>query len=350
MNIDDRKSIVLSEPFREEVYGFCMIFFRMFFGLTLAVAIHVSAAIAAEPTFPKEFLGDWHVLLGVPATNLGIQDEDTGLIGGNVKIEADRLTLDSPGEQPETVLTVDCKLLTEQRVDEKNRPVTGKEADARLAGKVTGDRRLLWATSDAGHLHVKILTSAPLKTKSFKGFYLSNQFGGDPEAIYLVLRRQAIPARSKHDKAADAKRILGDWKAVAHYDDAFLKNPGLTGTRMFSITAERINELDAKGQFVRPPVGFWGTYQIAAPVGSLGAIDLQLESWAGGGAGLMGRTPSLLAFYGDDLLYIAYNETDRRTEDQRTRCERLRSDGNHNLFILERITNPSPTSAEPAKK
>ncbi|WP_145087240.1 hypothetical protein [Anatilimnocola aggregata] len=306
--------------------------------------------MAAEPTFPKEFLGDWHVLLGVPATNLGIQDEDTGLIGGKVKFEADRLTLDLPGEQPETVLTADCKLLTEQRVDEKNRPVPGKEAEAKLAGKVTGDRRLLWATSDAGHLHVKILTSDPPKTKGFRGFYLSNQFGGDPEALYLVLRRQAVPARSKHDKAADAKRILGEWTAVAHYDDAFLKNPGLTGKRTFSITAERINELDAKGQFVRPPVGFWGAYQIAEPVGALGAIDLQLESWAGGGAGLMGRTPSLLAFYGDDLLYIAYNETDKRPEDKRTRCERLRSDGNHNLFILERITNPSPTPAEPVKK
>jgi hypothetical protein len=50
----------------------------------------------------------------------------------------------------------------------------------------------------------------------------------------------------------------------------------------------------------------------------------------------MGRTPSLYAFYGDDLLYIAYNETDKRPEDKRTRCPRLRSDGDHNLFILER--------------
>ncbi len=325
--------------------------FRPVVFLTLAAAIHASAAMAAEPAFPKETHGDWHILLGVPASNLGMKDEDTGLIGGKVKIEADRLTLDLPGEKPETLLTAECQLLPEQRVDEKQRPLPGKEAAARLSGKVTGDRRLLWATSDAGHLHVKILTSDPPKTTGpFKGFYLSNQFGGGPEALYLVLRRQAVPARSKPDKAADARRILGGWTAVAHYDDAFLKNPGLTGKRTFSITAERINELDAKGQLVRPPVGFWGTYQVAEPVGSLGAIDLQLESWAGGGAGLMGRTPSLLAFYGDNLLYIAYNETDRRTEDKRTRCERLRSDGNHNLFILERSTNPSPASAEPAKK
>lgn len=318
--------------------------------LTLAAAIHASAAMAAEPTFPKETHGDWHVLLGVPASNLGIQDEDTGLIGGKVKIEGDRLTLDSPGEKSEALLTAECQLLPEQRVDEKKRPLPGKEATTRLSGRVTGDRRLLWATSAAGHLHVKILTSDPPKTKGFRGFYLSNQFGGDSEALYLVLRRQAVPPRSKPDKAADARRILGDWTAVAHYDDAFLKNPGLTEKRTFSITAERINELDAKGWLLRPPVGFWGTYQIAEPVGPLGAIDLQLESWAGGGAGLMGRTPSLLAFYGDNLLYIAYNETDRRTEDKRTRCERLRSDGNHNLFILERSTKPSPASAEPAKK
>jgi len=311
--------------------------FRAFVFPALAVVIHASATVAAEPTFPKETQGDWHVLLGVPASNLGIKDEDTGLIGGKVKIDADRLTLESPGGTSELLLTADCKLLNDQRVDEKKRPLPGREADAKLSGKVTGDRRLLWAASEAGLLHVKILTSDPPKTTGpFKGFYLSNQFGGGPETLYLVLRRQAVPARSKHEKAADAKRILGDWKAVAHYDDAFLKGPGLAGKRTFSITAERINELDAKGQFVRPPVGFWGTYQIAEPVGALGAIDLQLESWAGGGAGLMGRTPSLLAFYGDDLLYIAYNETDRRTEDKRTRCERLRSDGNHNLFILVR--------------
>jgi len=311
--------------------------FRAFVFPALAVVIHASATVAAEPTFPKETHGDWHVLLGVPASNLGITDEDTGLIGGKVKIDADRLTLASPGEQPETLLTADCKLLAEQRVDEKNRPLPGKEAETRLSGRVTGDRRLLWATSEAGLLHVKILTSDPPTTKGpFKGSYLSNQFGGGPETLYLVLRRQAVPPRSKHDKAADAKRILGEWTAVAHYDDGFMKGPGLVGKRTFSITAERINELDAKGQLVRPPIGFWGPYQIAEPVGALGAIDLQLESWAGGGAGLMGRTPSLYAFHGDDLLYIAYNETDRRTEDKRTRCERLRSDGNHNLFILVR--------------
>jgi hypothetical protein len=299
--------------------------------------VNASIALAAEPTFPTETQGDWHVLLGVPATNLGITDEDTGLIGGKVKIEADRLTLESPGEKSETLLTADCTLLAEQRVDAEKRPLPGREADATLSGRVTGDRRLLWASSSMGLLHVKILTSDPPKTTGlYKGMYLSNQFGGGPETLYLVLRRQAVPARGKHDKAADAKRILGEWTAVAHYDDGSLKGPGLSDKRTFSITAERINELDDKGQPRRPPIGFWGTYQIAEPVGPLGAIDLQLESFAGGGAGLMGRTPSLYTFYGDDLLYIAYNETDKLPEDKRTRCPRLRSDGNHNLFILER--------------
>jgi hypothetical protein len=314
-----------------------MISVRSSLCLALAIVVNASVSPAAEPTFPKEMQGGWHVMLGVPATTLGIKDEDTGLIGGRVKLEADRLTLESPGEKSETLLTVDCKLLAEQRVDEKNRPLPGREAEAKLSGKVTGHRRLLWASSATGLLHVKILTSDPPKTTgSFKGFYLSNQFGGGPETLYLVLRRQAVPARVKHDKAADAKRFLGEWTAVAHYDDAFLKEPGLSGKRTFSVTAERIVELDAKGQPRRPPVGFWGTYKIAEPVGPLGAIDLELESWAGGGAGLMGRTPSLYTFHGDDLLYIAYNETDKRPEDKRTRCERLRSDGNHNLFILER--------------
>jgi hypothetical protein len=205
-----------------------------------------------------------------------------------------------------------------------------------LSGKVTGERRLIWAESQTGILHVKIQTSEPKTTGAYKGIYLSNSFGGGPEALYLALRRQAVPAAVKHDKADDAKRLLGEWTAVAHYDDAALKEPGLTDKRTFSIAADRINELDDKGKLRRPPIGFWGTYRLADPVGPLGAIDLQLESWAGGGAGLMGRTPSLYAFYGDDLLYIAYNETDKRPEDKRTRCPRLRSDGDHNLFILER--------------
>jgi hypothetical protein len=205
-----------------------------------------------------------------------------------------------------------------------------------LSGKVTGEWRLIWAESKTGILHIKILTSEPKTIGGYKGIYLSNSFGGGPETLYLALRRQAVPAAVKHGKADDAKRLLGEWTAVAHYDDAALKEPGLTDKRTFSITAERINELDDKGKLRRPPIGFWGTYQIAEPVGPLGAIDLQLESWAGGGAGLMGRTPSLYAFYGDDLLYIAYNETDKRPEDKRTRCPRLRSDGDHNLFILER--------------
>jgi hypothetical protein len=310
--------------------------FRLSVVLMLAFAASASVAVAAEPTFPKETQGDWHVLLGVPASQLGIKDEDTGLIGGKVKIEADRLTLASPGEKSEPLLVADCKVLAEQRVDEKKRPLPGREAEAKLSGKVTGERRLIWAESQTGILHVKIQTSEPKITGTYKGIYLSNSFGGGPETLYLALRRQAVPAPVKHGKADDAKRILGEWTAVAHYDDAALKEPGLTDKRTFSITAERINELDDKGKLRRPPIGFWGTYQIAEPVGPLGAIDLQLESWAGGGAGLMGRTPSLYAFYGDDLLYIAYNETDKRPEDKRTRCPRLRSDGDHNLFILER--------------
>ncbi len=304
------------------------------FGLTiLALTVAFSGSnAAAEPTFPKDLQGEWHVLLGVPATHLGIEDEDAGLIGRQVTIEADRLTLKSPGEQAQALLTADCKLLAEQRVDEKRRPRPGREAEVALSGKVTGSRRLIWATSSQGLMHVKILTSEPTE----RGRYQSDAWGPGTDTLYLALRRQPVPPQSKHDAAADAKRIVGEWTAVAHYDDAFLKEPGLSGIRTFSITAERINELDDKGQPRRPPVGFWGTYRIAEPVNSLGAIDLQLESWAGGGAGLMGRTPSLYAFFGDDLLYIAYNETDRRPEDKRTRCERLRSDGNHNLFILVR--------------
>lgn len=314
-----------------------MIVFRLSVCLPLAIALHASVALAADPTFPQETQGEWHVLLGVPASHVGIKAEDTGLIGGKVKIEADRLTLESPGEKSETLLTADCKLLAEQRVDEKKRLLPGREAHAKLSGKVTGERRLIWAPSSTGLLHVKILAAEPPKPRgTYKGMYLSNVFGGGPETLYLALRRQPVPGRVRHDQAADAQRILGEWTAVAHYDDAFLKEPGLSGKRTFSITAERINELDDKGQLRRPPIGFWGPYKIAEPVGSLGAIDLQLESWAGGGAGLMGRTPSLYAFYGNDLLYIAYNETDRRTADKRTRCEHLRSDGDHNLFILER--------------
>lgn len=307
--------------------------------LAFAAAINPTAVAAAEPTFPNDAQGEWHVLLGVPAKQLAIEDDDSGLIGARVRIEAERLTLMSPGEKSETLLDVATKLLAEQRVDEKKRPLPGREADARLSGKVTGDRRLLWATSLTGLLHVKIMTAEPPKaTGTYKGMYLSNNFGGGSETLYLVLRRQAVPPRVKHDQAADTKRILGEWTAVAHYDDGTLKWPGLSDKRSFSITAERINELDDKGQLRRPPIGFWGPYKIAEPVGPLGAIDLQLESWAGGGAGLMGRTPSLYAFHGEDLLYIAYNETDKRPEDKRTRCERLHSDGSHNLFILERAT------------
>jgi hypothetical protein len=299
--------------------------------LAFAFALNTSLA-AAEPTFPKDVQGQWHVLLGLPATQFGSEDEDTGLIGGQVTIEADRLMLDGPGAKPQKLLTADCKLLAEQRVDEKQRPVPGREAEAALSGKLTGARRLIWATSVMGLMHVKVLTSDPID----KGRYRSDAWGSGPDTLYLVLRRQPVPPRSTHDAVADSKRILGDWIAVAHYDDAFLKEPRLTDKRTFSITAERINELDDKGQPRRPPVGFWGTYRIAEPAGPLGAIDLHLESWAGGGAGLMGRTPSLYAFHGNDLLYIAYNETDKRPEDKRTRCERLRSDGNHNLFILVR--------------
>jgi lipocalin len=52
-----------------------------------------------------------------------------------------------------------------------------------------------------------------------------------PDTLYLVLCRQAVPPRSTHDLAADSKRILGNWIAVAHHDDAFLKEPRLTDKR-----------------------------------------------------------------------------------------------------------------------
>jgi hypothetical protein len=304
--------------------------------VVLTFACGIASVAAAEPTFPQDALGEWHVLLGVPATHVGIADEDTGLIGGRVTIEADRLTLLPPGDRPQPLLTAECKLLPQQRVDDKNRPRPGREAEAALSGALKDARRLIWATSVQGVMHVKILATAPIA----RNFYESDQWGGCADTLYLVLRRQPVPPLSKHDAAADAKRIVGKWTAVAHYDDAFLKNPRLHEKRTFAISAERIDEVNAKGELVPPPVGFWGGYKIGEPAHPFGDIELQLESWAGGGAGLMGRTPSLFAFYGDDLLYIAYNETDRRPEEKRTRCEKLRSDGTHNLFILERVRNP----------
>jgi hypothetical protein len=303
--------------------------------VVLTLACGGASVAAAEPTFPQDALGEWHVLLGVPATHVGIADENTGLIGGRVTIEADRLTLLPPGDRPQPLLTADCKLLPEQRVDDKNRPRSGREAEAALSGALTDARRLIWATSVTGVMHVKILVKAPVE----RSFYGSDAWGGSADTLYLVLRRQPMPPLSKHDAAADAKRIVGKWTSVAHYDDEFLKNPSLGGKRTLAISAARIDELTAKGEPVASPIGFWGGYKIGEPAHPFGEIELTLESWAGGGAGRMGRTPSLYAFYGDDLLYIAYNETDRRPEEKRTRCEKLRSDGNQNLFILERIGN-----------
>jgi hypothetical protein len=301
--------------------------------VVLTFAFGGASLATAEPTFPQEALGEWHVLLGAPATHVGIADEDAGLIGGRVTIAADRLTLLPPGDRPQPLLTADCKLLPEQRVDAKNRPRPGREAEAALSGALTDARRLIWTTSAQGVMHVKILATAPSK----QSFYESDLWGPGADTLYLVLRRQPVPPLSKHDAATDAKRIVGKWTAVAHYDDAFLKN---YDKRTFAISAERIDELNDKGGLKAPPVGFWGTYKIGEPAHPFGEIELQLESWAGGGAGLMGRTPSLYALYGDDLLYIAYNETDLRPEEKRTRCDKLRSDGNHNLFILERVRNP----------
>jgi hypothetical protein len=314
-------------------------------GVGLSMLLFLVAA-AGEPTFPQDAVGEWHVLLGVPATHVGIADEDTGLIGGRVTIEADRLTLLPPGDRKEPLLTADCKLLPQQRVDEKNRPRPGREAEATLSGALQDARRLVWATSVQGVMHVKILATPP----SAGSRYESDQWGPGADTLYLVLRRQPVPPLSKHDAAADRKRIVGKWTALAHYDDAFLKNPRLHEKRTFAISAERIDELNAKGELVAPPVGFWGGYKIAEPAHPFGEIEVQLESWAGGGAGLMGRTPSLYAFYGDDLLSIAYNETDRRPEEKRTRCEKLRSDGNHNLFILARLPDPSAATAAPTAR
>jgi hypothetical protein len=315
--------------------------------VVLTFACGGPSVAAAEPTFPQDAHGEWHVLLGVPATHIGIADEDTGLIGGRVTIEADRLTLLPPGDRPQPLLTADCKLLPEQRVDEKNRPRPGREAAAVLSGVLKDARRLVWATSVQGVMHVKILATQPSAERSR---YESDQWGPGADTLYLVLRRQPLPPLSKHDAAADRKRIVGKWTALAHYDDAFLKNPRLHDKRTFAISAERIDELNGKGELVSPPVGFWGGYKIAEPAHPFGEIEVQLESWAGGGAGLMGRTPSLYAFYGDDLLYIAYNETDRRPEEKRTRCEKLRSDGNHNLFILARLPDPSAATAAPTAR
>ena len=211
-----RKSAMPLATTRNGVFGMTI--------LALTVAFSGSNA-AAEPTFPKDLQGEWHVLLGLPATQLGTEDEDAGLIGGQVTIEADRLTLKSPGEQAQALLTADCKLLAEQRVDEKRRPRPGREAEVALSGKVTGSRRLIWATSSQGLMHVKILTSEPTE----RGRYQSDAWGPGADTLYLALRRQSVPPQSKHDAAADAKRIVGEWTAVAHYDDAFLKEPWLLG-------------------------------------------------------------------------------------------------------------------------
>lgn len=290
------------------------------------------AADAPLPTFPQDVQGTWSVLLGVPAKTVGIADDDTGLIGGTVTLEAEKLVLRAPGGPGETVLTAECRRLAGPLLDEQQKPKPGTEAEATLSGKLAGKRRLTWVLSSQGLLHVKVLTADAVE----RSRYLSGAWGPGKDTLYLVLRRRPVPTRSKPDAVADAARLRGPWTAVAHYDDAFLKNPGLTGKRTLVFGPERIDEQDDKGQPARPPVGFWGPYRVAAPAGPFGGIDLQLESWAGGGAGLMGRTLGLYAFHGDDLLYLVYTETDRRPEEKRTRSEHFRSDGDQNLFILER--------------
>jgi hypothetical protein len=283
----------------------------------------------AAPAFTKEAQGDWFVLAAHQHNkNIALGKR----VGSRVAIAADGVVWHDPEKAESPLVSAKC-------VRAAANPDPKKKADSNeLTSTVTGslcpkqDANLAvrWRITDNDVLLLLV------EVAEYKGNRNGTYSGAAPADVLLICQRKPLPAVTKPDPVADAKRFVGRWAVLGELDDANCARTRPQGNVEFTAT-EFFKRATYKAD-AKPNMD--GTWKLVEPQGDRGRIDLTFRS---GIEGNQGRSPSLYTFYGDDLLLIVYPEggwAKDAVEKQELRKppEHFGSDGSCNMWILRCVT------------
>ena len=285
--------------------------------LTLLCFAALVQAGEVPPAFPPEIQGTWHLLIA-QSGYVGLAEATPAMWGTTVTFTDRQFTWNNPADGKSPWLAGDY-----QRAPEPEKPdPKPKLFPNELIGAVSGSLcpnpgaglSARWRLTDYGTLLVVFQREDPSKFRS----------ATYQQDVLFALRRDPVPAIQPADPAKDPTRIVGDWAVLCELDDASSTRTRVGGHVVF--TAEKLDKLNGIGK----PLQGSGSYKLFPPDAKYGRIDL-IENREG-------RSPGLYAFCGDDLLYVVYPEDqgDRVPPDQRKAVVPLQSDGNRNLWVLQR--------------
>jgi len=297
----------------------------------LVVSLLGSAEIIAGSSSPfsKEAQGDWYVL-AAHRENKNIAADKW--VGSRVGITAEGIIWLDPQKADAPLVSAKCARAgagpdSKKPADpnELNSTVSGSlcpKQDAKLAAR--------WRITDNDILLLLV------EVAEYKGNRNGTYSGAAPADVLLICQRKPVPAASKPDPAADAKRFFGTWDVLGELDDANGARTRPQGNVEFKANEFfKRQSLNAK---IKP--GQEGTWKLLPPQGTRGRIDFDFKY----GIELnQGRSPSLYTFFGDDLLMIVYPEGGWakdavENQERRQSPTHFGSDGSRNMWILRRIS------------
>jgi hypothetical protein len=301
--------------------------------LTLAfalIAVSPSADPHADsmPAITKEAQGDWYVL-AAHQSNKNITAEKG--VGSKISLTADSVLWPDPDKQDTPFVrakytrapaSVDPKKPSDP--NELIGTVTGSlcaKQDAKLAArwKITPDNDVLLLL---------------VEVAEYKGNRNGTYSGAAPSDVIFICQREPIPAATKPDPVADAKRFVGTWAVLGELDDANCARTRPQGNVVFTAT-----DFSKRGSYKADAksAGGEGTWKLLPPEETRGRIDLEFKS----GIEFQGRSPSLYTFAGDDLLMVVYPEAEKgdaiKNPELRQPPTHFGSDGSRNMWILRRV-------------
>ena len=276
----------------------------------------------APPAFTPEIQGTWH-LLTAHSNNTSLAETTPALWGTTITLTDRQFTWNNPADAKTPWLAGDYQRVPPpEPADPKKKPDPNE-----LIGLVSGSLcpapgaslPARWRVTDYGALLLLV------QREAFTGNRNGNYSGAAKADVISLLRRDPVPAIQPADLAKDALRMVGDWSVLGEFDDANSARTRPGGHVVFTAeTVEKLGPGSGKGMQGS------GSYKLLPPDAKYGRIDI-IENREG-------RSPGLYAFCGDDLLYLVYPEDqgDRVTPDQRKAVVPLQSDGNRNLWVLQR--------------
>ncbi|QDU26556.1 hypothetical protein ETAA8_16360 [Anatilimnocola aggregata] len=304
---------------------------RLAFGVLFYVNLLLSAFAAAQeikPAFAKEAQGDWYVLAAHQHNkNITV---DKGTVS-KITITADSVLWPNP-EKADTPL-VSAKCVRASVSTDPKKPSDPNELVSTVVGslcpKQNAQLAARWRITPDNDVLLLLVEVA-----EYKGNRNGTYSGAAPSDVIFICQRNPLPAATKPDPVADAKRFVSTWAVLGELDDANSARTRPQGNVEF--TSSDFYKRGTYKADAKP--GMDGTWKLVAAQGDRGRIDFGFRS----GIEFQGRSPSLYTFHGDDLLMIVYPEAEKgealKNPELRQPPTHFGSDGSRNMWILRRVT------------